>query len=162
MKNLIDRISELEEIARRWNLDKKVYTSFDQYNNQVTESKFTQKTGLKRGETLTFETPSQALDFILEQLEEDPQVQAQILVDDIRDILPDEDCVIFLLLFPDPPDLRTFFDLRNGQDVATEAVRMWRRSLSGVKYLEWWEKTNAHIDELTQWAQEELLQDDIE
>jgi hypothetical protein len=151
MKNLNDRLEALEEIARRWNLDRKVYTSYDQYNNQVSADKWTQKHGIKRGNPVTFSTSRDALDWVIEQLEDDPQLQAQIYVDDIRSLMDADDCELFDFLFPQPPSLVAFFDLRYGQDFMAEAVRMWRtRTLAGVKYNDWWTSINERLDDLLQ------------
>lgn len=148
-QNLIDRLEELEAIARRWNLDKRVYTSFDQENNKVRKVTWSQKAGNHPGDWIEFEKPTMALDYILEEMTDDQLIRAQIGVDDLRTLMDEEDRLIFDTFFPDAPSYSTWFDLRNGQDPLPEAVRMWKtRTLAGVKYNEWWTATNARIDEL--------------
>lgn len=156
MKNLIDRLDELEAIAVRWNLDKKVYTSYDQHNRVVTEYTWSQKLGQKRGKSIEFETERAALDWVIDRMEDDSQIRSQIGVDDIRDLMTEEDSLIFDTFFPDAPGYSTWFDLHNGQDPLPEAIRRWRRGLCGIKHREWWEKTNTNIENLIKWVNEQL------
>lgn len=154
---LESRLENLEAIVRRWKVDNKVYESFNQHNNEVNVCTFTQKVGQKRGKPIVFETPRKALDWVKAQL---GRGGAEIILDDIRDVMPPEEVLMFDFLFPDAPDYHVFFDLRNGQDVSAVAAWHWRRrTLAGVRYNDWWAATNARIDELLPAPSENTSQD---
>ena len=133
--NQLARIERLEETAIHWQASNAVYEIFEMDNKIVTPSTWTQKGGRKRGNPIEFETVRAALDWTKAQLTE--TAQAQIYVDDLRDILGEDERVMFDALYFDAPDYKVMFDIRNGTDVIPEAMRLWRHAYSGIKFDEW-------------------------
>lgn len=131
-----NRIEKLEGISRRWTADNTVHEFFEMDNRTVHANTWTQKGGLKRGDPIEFETVRAALDWILVKITE--TAQAQIYVDDLRDILSDGERAAFDALYFDAPEHKVMFDVRSGTDITTEVMRLWRHILSGIRYREWW------------------------
>lgn len=142
------RIERLEETARRWAIDNKVYESIWMENKTAHVNTWTQKEGLKSGKPIEFETVRAALDWVIVQMTEG--IQAQIYVDDIRDIMTEDERAIFEILYFDAPKRNVMFDFRMGQDIFFEAMRLWKHNLSGVLYREWWEIVETRLEALLQ------------
>jgi hypothetical protein len=144
-KNQLTRLERLEQTAGRWQVDNAIREAFWMDNKTVTVNTWTQKRGLVRGEPIEFETVRDALQWAMGACP-----RGQVFLDDVRDVMSDEERMTFDALFPNAPNYKIMFDLRYGQNVFSEAVRMFKHCLSGVAHLEWWEETNAHIDGLLQ------------
>ncbi|MDL1911529.1 hypothetical protein FBQ81_12705 [Chloroflexi bacterium CFX6] len=147
-RNHITRIERLEETARRRQAENAVYELFEMDNKIVAPSTWTQKHGMKRGEPIEFETPRAALDWVMSQMDE--TAQAQIYLDDVRDLMSDDERLIFDAVYFDAPDYKVMFDIRRGTDALAEAVRLWRHFTNVVKYADWWEAVEARITALLQ------------
>lgn len=150
MNAITARLARLEDTAKRWQVDNKIHESFFMDNAKVRPQTWTQKQGGRDGEWIEFETPRKAFEWVTAQL---GRGGAQIYLDDVRDIMNESERAAFDALFPNAPDYKVMFNIREGQDATAEAVRLWEHCLSGVKYGEWWKATNARIDELLQTAE---------
>lgn len=144
--NQLARLARLEELYAQWRTDNRTVESFWMEDNTVTPQTWTQRGGLVRHAPIEFDTPAAALQWVTDNLGEDRQ--AQIYVNDIRDILPEEERAVFDALFPDAPDYQVMFDLRPGLDVTAEAMRLWRHCLSGVRYDEWRRAAEERVEGL--------------
>lgn len=150
MNAITARLARLEDTAKRWQVDNKIHESFFMDNAKVRPQTWTQKQGGRDGEWIEFETPRKAFEWVTAQL---VRGGAQIYLDDVRDIMSEAERAAFDALFPNAPDYKVMFNIREGQDATAEAVRLWQHFTNTVGNTEWWNDTNARIDELLQAAE---------
>jgi hypothetical protein len=146
----LTRLERLEDTAKRWKADNAIREVYRMDNKNVRADTWTQKTGIQRGKPIEFETVRAALKWTQAQMNE--SAQAQIYVDDVRDIMSETERAAFDALFPSAPDYKVMFDIRGGTDATAEALRLWRHFTSGIKNIEWWNDTNARIDAMLETA----------